>query len=141
MQRSIAEYSITPKGSQGQLEKEKHLSKSFLESNKPPTTIASKTALANAQLGPATMDGNPVHLRLIERYPKLQNAGRYELFLCQRGDKQQGFHILPMPQTPSQIKEIASAAMVYIRPLQHDILDMDEHTEENTETFAQKVRV
>jgi len=117
----------------------------FVDSNKLPTTIASKTALAIAGLGPATisfdMNGSPVHSRLIKRYPKLQNEGGYELLLYQRGGEQQGFHILPTPQTPSRIKEIANAAVVYIRPLQQDILDMEEHTEENTETFAQEVRV
>ena len=92
---------------------------------KPPTTVSAKTVLANSGLGPATMDGGTLHSRLLSRYPKLENAGGYELLLYQRGGEEQGFHHLPGPHTPSRIKEIANASVIYIWPLQLDIQDLN----------------
>ena len=96
---------------------------------KPPTTVSAKTVLANSGLGPATMsfemDGSTIHSRLLSRYPKLENSGGYELLLYQRGGEEQGFHQLPGPHTPSRIKEIANASVIYIRPLQLDIQDLN----------------
>ena len=94
----------------------------FVDSDKPPTTVAAKTTLANSGLGPSTMsfemNGVAIHSQLLERYAKLSSAGGYELLLYQRGGEEQGFHHLPPPHSPSRIKEIANASVVYIRPLQ-----------------------
>ena len=49
------------------------------------------------------------------------SAGGYELLLHQRGGIDQGFHKIPTPHTPSRIKELASQATIYIRPLQMNI--------------------
>ncbi|XP_067021949.1 G2/M phase-specific E3 ubiquitin-protein ligase-like [Acropora muricata] len=66
------------------------------------------------------MNGVAIHSQLLERYAKLSSAGGYELLLYQR------FHQLPPPHSPSRIKEIANASVVYIRPLQRDILDTED---------------
>lgn len=92
---------------------------------KPPSTIASKTALSNCGLGPGNitfeMNGSSVHPQLLERFPLLSSAGEYELLLHQRGGIDQEFHKIPTPHTPSRIKELASQATIYIRPLQINI--------------------
>ena len=71
----------------------------FVDSDKPPTTVAAKTTLANSGLGPSTMsfemNGVAIHSQLLERYAKLSSAGGYELLLYQRGSEEQGFHHLP----------------------------------------------
>lgn len=51
----------------------------------------------------------------------LSSAGEYELLLHQRGGIDQEFHKIPTPHTPSRIKELASQATIYIRPLQINI--------------------
>lgn len=98
--------------------------------DKPPTTVAAKTSLANAGLGPSSitfeMTGCTVHQNILERYPKLVDCGGYELLLYQRGGDEQGFHVLPPPYTPSRVKEIANASVVYIRPLQKDLMDIND---------------
>lgn len=117
----------------------------FVDSDKPPTTVAAKTTLANSGLGPSTMsfemNGVAIHSQLLERYPKLSSAGGYELLLYQRGGEEQGFHHLPPPHSPSRIKEIANASVVYIRPLQRDILDTEDSSIYNVVNPAQEVGV
>ena len=82
---------------------------------KPPSTIASKTALSNCGLGPGNitfeMNGSSVHPQLLERFPLLSSAGGID----------QGFHKIPTPHIPSRIKELASQATIFIRPLQMNI--------------------
>ena len=156
-QRSIVEYFTTQRASQEQLEKGKAPIKKiptctikfcclgFVDSDKPPTSVAAKTTLANSSLGPSTMsfemNGVDIHSQLLERYAKLSSAGSYELLLYQRGRKQQGFHHLPPPHSPSRIKEIANASVVYIRPLQRDILDTEDSSIDNVVNPAQEVGV
>jgi len=107
----------------------------FVDSDKPPTTVAAKTTLANSGLGPSTMsfemNGVAIHSQLLERYAKLY----------QRGGKEQGFHHLPPPHSPSRINEIANASVVYIRPLQRDILDTQDSSIDNVVNPAQEVGV
>ena len=116
-----------------------------VDSDKPPTSVAAKTALANSGLGPSSMtfemNGNAIHSKLLERYPRLSHAGGYELLLYQRGGEEHGFHHLPAPHTPSRIKEIANASVVYIRPLQLDILDAEDPSMDNMMHPAQEVRI
>lgn len=117
----------------------------FVDSYTPPTTVAAKTTLANSGLGPSTMsfemNGVAIHSQLLERYAKLSSAGGYELLLYQRGGEEQGFHQLPPPHSPSRIKEIANASVVYIRPLQRDILDTEDSSIDNVVNPAQEVGV
>lgn len=87
------------------------------------------------------MNGVAIHSQLLERYAKLSSAGSYELLLYQRGGEEQGFHHLPPPHSPSRIKEIANASVVYIRPLQRDILDTEDSSIDNVVNPAQEVGV
>ena len=108
-----------------------------VDDDRPPTTIASKTALSNIGLGPGSIVCNvnapSVHEYLITRYPPLSQAGGYELPLFQRGGEEQGFYTLPRPYSPPRIKEIAGKATVYVRPLQKDIhvhSEMEKHNQD-----------
>lgn len=91
----------------------------------PPQTVAGKAFLSNCGLGPASLvvdlNGESVHEALLERFPVLSSAGGYELLLYQRGGAEQGFHKIPMPHTPSRIRELVGQAQIYIRPLQMNI--------------------
>lgn len=87
------------------------------------------------------MNGNAIHSQPLERYPRLSHAGGYELLLYLRGGVEQGFHPLPPPHTPSRIEEVANASVVYIRPLQLDILDTEESSVNNMMHPAQEVRI
>ena len=73
----------------------------------------------------ATHNGNKVKLFLLRVFKKynylLSSAGRCELPLHQRGCVDQGFHKIPTPHAPCRMKELASQATIYIRPLQIDI--------------------
>lgn len=101
-----------------------------VDQEKPPTTVAAKTALSSAGLGPASLTVNynatSIHGDLLERFPLLNGAGGYELLLYQRGGEEQGFHLLPTPYTPARIKEVAGQANVYIRPLQNNLLELED---------------
>ena len=44
-----------------------------------------------------------------------------------RGGDDQGLHKLPAPYSPARIKEIAGQAQVYIRPLQKNLMELEEH--------------
>ena len=59
-----------------------------MDDDRPPSTIASKTALSNIGLGPGSIvcdiNAPSVHEYLITRYPPLSQAGGYELLLYQR---------------------------------------------------------
>ncbi|XP_044178751.1 uncharacterized protein LOC114947081 [Acropora millepora] len=78
------------------------------------------------------MNGVAIHSQLLEKYAKLSSAGGYELLLYQR------FHHLPPPHSPSRIKEIANSSVVYIRPLQRDILDTEDSSIDNVVNPAQE---
>lgn len=102
-----------------------------IDDDKPPCNVASKTALSNCGLGPGsiTLDVNSpsIHDSLLEKFPLLVAAGGYELLLYQRGGDDQGLHKLPAPYSPARIKEIAGQAQVYIRPLQKNLMEPEEH--------------
>jgi len=89
--------------------------------------IVEKAALANSDLGPGTIvfdaDGNSSHFhqKIMDKFPALEAGGRYELLLYQRGGLEKGFHKTEPPYTPGRVKEVASQAQVYIRPLQKDL--------------------
>ena len=55
--------------------------------------------------------------------------------------KSRGFDHLPPPHSSSRIKEIANASVVYIRPLQCDILDTEDSSIENVVNPVQEVGV
>ena len=103
---------------------------SDIDDDKPPGTIANKTALSSCGLGPGsiTLDINTpsVHEALLDKFPLLQAAGGYELLLYQRGGEEQGFHKLPTPYSPARLKEVAGQAQIYIRPLQKNLLELDD---------------
>ena len=60
----------------------------FVDSDKPPTTVAAKTTLAHSGLEPSTMsfEMNGVAINSL-----LSTASGYELLLYQRGGEEQGF--------------------------------------------------
>lgn len=95
-----------------------------VSSKTPPTQVVEKAALANSDLGPGTIvfdaDGNSSHFhqKIMDKFPGLEAGGGYELLLYQRGGLEKGFHRLEPPFTPGRVKEVASQAQVYIRPLQ-----------------------
>ena len=93
--------------------------------DRPPSSLAARTALSSAGLGPASlnvvMDGSSIHQELLNMFSPLSSGGGYELLLYQRGGCDQGFHKIPAPYTASKIKALANQATVYIRPLQVDI--------------------
>ena len=93
--------------------------------DRPPSSLAARTALSSAGLGPASlnlvMDGSSIHQELLNMFPPLSSGGGYELLLYQRGGRDQGFHKIPAPYTASKIKALANQTTVYIRPLQVDI--------------------
>lgn len=98
---------------------------------KPPTTIGQKAMLSNCGLGPGniTVDiSTPsIHEHILSKFPRLNAAGGYELLLYQRGGDERGFHRLPLPYSAARIKEVAGTqAMIYVRPLQTDIIDLEE---------------
>ena len=89
--------------------------------------IVEKAALANSDLGPGTIVfdayGNLSHFhqKIMDKFPALEAGGGYELLLYQTGGLEKGFHKIEPPYTPGQVKEVASHAQVYIRPLQRDL--------------------
>ena len=93
--------------------------------DRPPPSLAARTVLSSAGLGPASlnvaMDGSSIHQELLNMFPLLSSGGGYELLLYQRGGCDQGFQKIPAPYTASKIKALANQAAVYIRPLQVDI--------------------
>lgn len=57
----------------------------------------------------------------MDKFPALEAGGGYELLLYQRGGLEKGFHKTEPPYTPGWVKDVASQAQVYIRPLQKDL--------------------
>jgi hypothetical protein len=117
---------------------------SKVNDEKPPTTISAKAALSNSGLGPGsiTCDVNSlnIHDMLIERFPLLETAGGYELFLFQRGGQDQGFYKLPMPYSPARLKEIAGQAMIYVRPLQRNLESDSQEQDIQSDTQSAEVQ-
>jgi hypothetical protein len=96
------------------------------DGQRPPTSVRERTELANAGLGDKsltfTQNGESVYRLLLKKFPKLENAGGFDLSLFQRsiGDDY-GFHTISPPHTPTRLKDICGQAKIYIRPLQQDI--------------------
>lgn len=67
-------------------------------------------------------NGESVYSVLLEKFPKLEAAGGFDLLLFQRsaGDDN-GFHTIQTAHTPCRLKDICGQAKIYIRPLQQDI--------------------
>lgn len=92
----------------------------------PATSVKDRTALCNAGLGDGVvtfnLEGGTDHFdkNIIEKYPKLSEAGGYELMLYQRG-KDAAFHTMKPPYTPNRLKEMCGQAKIYIRPLQNNL--------------------
>ena len=88
--------------------------------------MSGRAALSSSGLGPGSITCDAslsnIHDDLIERFPSLNNAGGYELLLFQRGGDDHGFHRLPMPYSPARLKEVAGQAIIYVRPLQRNLL-------------------
>ena len=74
------------------------------------------------------------HDYLLERCPPLALAGGYELCLFQRGGENQGLYKLPMPYSPARLKDVASQAIIYIRPLQRNILSGIQNQEQDVQS-------
>jgi len=93
----------------------------------PPTQIVERAAHANSDLGPGTIvfdaDGNSSHFhqKIMDKFPALESSGGYELLLYQRGGQEKGFDKLEPPFTHGRVKEVASQAQVYIKPLPQDL--------------------
>jgi len=91
----------------------------------PPMQIVEKAALANSDLGTGTIVfdayGNLSHFHQKIMFPALQAGGGYELLLYQTRGLEKGFHKIAPPYTHGRVKEVASHAQVYIRPLQRDL--------------------
>ena len=96
------------------------------DSQRPPAIVRERTELANAGLGDKsitfTQNGELVYKMLLEKFPKLENAGGFDLSLFQRGGGDDyGFHTISPPHTPTRLKDICGQAKIYIRPIQQDI--------------------
>ena len=96
------------------------------DSQRPAASVGERTKLANAGLGDKsiafTQNGESVYKILLEKFPKLENSGGFDLSLFQRGGGDDyGFHSISPPHTPSRLKDICGQAKIYIRPLQKDI--------------------
>lgn len=108
-----------------------------MDDEKPPSTISAKAALSNCGLGPGSIscdvNAHSIHDYLMERFPPLALAGGYELCLFQRGGEDQGFYKLPMPYSPARLKDVAGQAMIYVRPLQKDILNEVQNQEQDSQ--------
>ena len=81
------------------------------DSQRPPASVREGTELANAGLGDKsitfTQNGEPVYKMLLEKFPKLENAGGFDLSLFQRGGGDDyGFHTISPPHTPTRLKDI-----------------------------------
>lgn len=65
------------------------------DDERPLSSIAEKTTLANCGLGPSSIcckiEASSVHEYLCERYPALSSVGGYELLIFQRGRETRGF--------------------------------------------------
>ena len=64
-----------------------------------------------------------LHEELIQAFPKLENAGGYELMRTEEGNSKDLF-VIPQPvegYTASYLKTIVQHAKIYIRPLQQDL--------------------
>lgn len=96
-----------------------------MDASKAPSTIRERTMLSNADLGEKTIqlyaDSSPVecHDRIFEHFPKLAETG-YEMLLYQRG-MEGGFFAIDQPYTPKRLKDAASNAKIFLRPLQRDL--------------------
>lgn len=104
------------------------------EAVNPPASVSQKTTLCNMRLGDGSITFNLnegsdyCHHKILEKYPKLENAGGYELMLHQRGAGDgAGFHPINPPYTPPKLKDISGQAKIYIRPMQRDLcIDVSE---------------
>ena len=109
-----------------------------VDDEKPPLTISAKAALSNCGLGPGSVTCDvhalSIHDYLLERFPPLALAGGYELCLFQRGGEDQGFYKLPMPYSPARLKDVAGQAIIYIRPLQRNILSGIQNQEQDVQS-------
>ena len=109
------------------------------DDEEPPSTVAGKTELSNAGLGPATIEfalneEASTHPKLVQRFPALSSCG-YELLLYQRGGEDKGFHTLPIPYTPARLKDVAGQAIIYIWPLQRNITLSNQRGQESEVRF------
>lgn len=113
-----------------------------VDDEKPPSTIAAKAELVNKGLGPGSvtcdLHAPSINDRLMERFPSLALAGGYELCLFQRGGEDQGFYKLPMPYSSARLKDIAGQAMIYVRPLQKNILGETQNQEQDLHLEVRK---
>lgn len=102
------------------------------DAHKPPNSIKDRTELCNMGLGDKSitfiLDGSPSYATILEHYPKLKDAGGFDLMLFQRGSGEDaGFHVINAPHTPGHLKDLCGQSKIYLRPLQKDII-----TAENT---------
>ena len=101
------------------------------DADKPPTSIKERTDLFNMGLGDKSVtfmsDGNTAYDKILEEFPKLKDAGGFDLMLYQRGGGEDaGFHIINPPHTPSHLKDLCGQSKIYLRPVQKDIHTADE---------------
>jgi hypothetical protein len=98
---------------------------------KPPTSVKDRTALSNAGLGDAVIsfssEGDSAHFhgKLLEKFPQLATSG-YTLLMYHRGGDESAFCPLKPPYTPKRLKEVAGQCKIYIKPLQKDLIDLNE---------------
>ena len=101
------------------------------DTDKPPTSVRERTALANAGLGDAAvtfnLDGDSIHFheQLLQKFPKLSSTG-YELMLYDRASENSSFCILKSPYLPRKLKEVVGQCKIYVKPLQQDLLNSDD---------------
>ena len=75
-----------------------------------------------------------IHDYLLERFAPLALAGGYQLCLFQRRGEDQGLYKLPMPYLPARLKDVAGQAIIYIHPLQRNILSGLQNQEQDVQS-------
>lgn len=73
-------------------------------------------------------DSAEFNQRVVESFPKLQDAGGYELLRV--GSKHGQLEVIENGYTPEILKEVVHQAKIYVRPIQRnlsmDICDFDD---------------
>ena len=96
-----------------------------LASRNATSVPSSKTLLNTAGLGEKKItfkedaDANDLYRKLLLVYPKLEEAGGYELLRVFPNTKK--LHQIVVPLMPVHLKEEVGLSRIYIRPLQRDI--------------------
>ena len=65
------------------------------------------------------LDGSPAYDTILEQYPKLKDAGGFDLLYQRGGGEDAGFHVINPPHT-SHLKDLCGQSKIYLRPLQKD---------------------